>query len=79
MVWQGMVWCGADQAKKQAPHLKTGSPMVLIMVLIYTHVQHLVPMQFEPQMADIHARSLQVVQFAKIPNYSNLFSFQFSQ
>ncbi len=20
-------WCGADQAKKQAPHLKTGSPL----------------------------------------------------
>ncbi len=27
MVWHGKVWCGADQAKKPAPHLKTGSPM----------------------------------------------------
>ena len=27
MVWHGKVWCGADQAKKQAPHLKTGSPL----------------------------------------------------
>ncbi len=26
-VRHGKVWCGADQAKKQAPHLKTGSPM----------------------------------------------------
>ncbi len=32
-----------------------------------THVQHLVPMQFEPQMADIQASPLQVVQFAKLP------------
>ncbi len=28
MVWHGKVWCGADQAKKQAPHLKTGSPLL---------------------------------------------------
>ncbi len=27
MVWPGEAWCGADQAKKQAPHLKTGSPL----------------------------------------------------
>ncbi len=23
------VWCGADQAKKRAPHLKTGSPLCI--------------------------------------------------
>ncbi len=34
--------------------------------IIVTHVQHLVPMQFEPQMADIQASSLQLVQFAKL-------------
>ncbi len=27
MVWHGEAWCGADQAKKQAPHLKTGPPL----------------------------------------------------
>ncbi len=27
MVWHGKVWCGVDQAKKQPPHLKTGSPL----------------------------------------------------
>ncbi len=27
-MWHGKVWCGADQAKKQAPHLKTGSPLL---------------------------------------------------
>ena len=36
-------------------------------VHFHTHVQHLVPMQFEPQMADIQASPLQVVQFAKLP------------
>ena len=27
MVCHGEAWCGADQAKKPTPHLKTGSPV----------------------------------------------------
>ena len=29
-VGHGVVWCGVDQAKKQAPHFKTGSPMRVV-------------------------------------------------
>ena len=35
-----------------------------------THGKHLVPVQFEPQMADIPGIVLQLVQFAKMPNYN---------
>ena len=27
MVWHGEAWCGADKAKKQTSHLKTGPPL----------------------------------------------------
>ncbi len=36
-MWHGEVWCGVDQAKKQAPHLKTGSPMRNFSVCFLAH------------------------------------------